>query len=456
MSRPVRLSALAVGLSLALTTLSATTLSGPVSAAGATHEEGTTRNGSWVLDVPADFNGTLLVWSHGYTFTPATAADAPTTAVRDALLADGYALVGSTYARGGVGWAVKEGVRAGIEAVTLAEDRIGADRVARVYAWGNSLGGLITQTLAEQRPDLVDGVAPLCGVLAGTNRNLDLALDVAAGVKHFFRPTMKLRGFRTRAGAQAQYDAASAAILKSLGDPSTQAAASGRILGLAAMTGTAAKTKTYSGTTTASAVGAATESVLTALNYGTLGRYDIEQRVGGNPSRNLGTDYTTRVTPASVDRFTRWGFGSGLLSSYAQSLDTYGARVGASKAARRAAAALGNPTGDLSDPTITMHTVNDPLVIVQNQSVFAHRVARHRDTDKLVQLFIQPPGYTTAAPYGAGHCNFSTEQYVGVVQALQSWVTSGQRPTSAALGSLFSAQPGALDLDYVPAAWPAR
>jgi len=438
--------------------VAAATMSVPSAVAtdGALHATGRTSNGQWVLDVPRDFNGTLLLWSHGYTFTPVGASNSPTMATRDALLARGFGLVGSSYAGGGAGWAVREGVRAGIEAVGIAKRRIGARRVESVLAWGNSLGGLITQTLAERRPRLVDGSAPLCGVLAGTNRNLDLALDVAVGVKRFFHRKLKLRNFRSRAQAQANFDAASAAIMAKLADPATQAGATGRVLGLAALTGASAKTKTYSGTSTTSSVAAATESLLTALNYGTLGRYDIEQRVGGNPSTNRGTDYRKRVTKAATARFTAFGFGAGLLSAYAQTLETHGKRVGAETPARKAAARLGNPTGDLSDPTVTMHTVHDPLVIVQNERVFAQRVRRQGDDALLIQLFIEPPPYTTDAPYGAGHCNFSTEQYVAVVRALDGWASSGSRPRTPELAALFAPQPGALDLDYKPARWPAR
>lgn len=459
MSRRLRVCAVALAAGLAPAAVS---LSAPVAAAESIHASGTTANGEWVLDVPASFNGTLLVWSHGYTFTPVPGSNAPSLPARDALLEQGYALVGSSYARGGAGWAVREGVRAGIEAVGIAERRIGADRVDRVLAWGNSLGGLITQTLAERRPDLVDGVAPLCGVLAGTNRNLDLALDVAVGVKEFFYPKLRLRGYPSETAAQQNYEAASAAILARLADPATQAGATGRILSLAALMGTPAKTKSYNGVGTSSAARAATESVLTALNYGTLGRYDIEQRVGGNPSTNVGTDYTARVTPEAVARFSAFGFGSALLKSFAQNLQTAGVRVKANQDARRAASRLGNPTGDLSDRTVTMHTVHDPLVLVQNERVFASRVAKHEDRGRLLQLYIQPPTYSTAAPYGAGHCNFATEQYVAVVGALDTWVTSGSRPTDAALTQLFSAHSGALDLDnaldldYTPARWPAR
>ena len=55
MSRRLRLCAvaLAVGLMPAAVSLSA-----PVAAAESIHASGTTANGEWVLDVPADFNGT--------------------------------------------------------------------------------------------------------------------------------------------------------------------------------------------------------------------------------------------------------------------------------------------------------------------------------------------------------------------------------------------------------------
>jgi hypothetical protein len=104
-----------------------------------------------------------------------------------------------------------------------------------------------------------------------------------------------------------------------------------------------------------------------------------------------------------------------------------------------------------------MHTVFDPLVLVQNERVFANRVGKHDDGKRLLQLYVRPPStYATAAPYGAGHCNFATDQYVAAISALDTWVTSGDRPSSAELTQLFSTHPGALDLDYTPARWPAR
>ena len=452
-----RLRACAVALAAALLPLPALLPAVPAQAAGAVHETGTTSNGSWVLDAPAAFNGTVLVWSHGYTFTPVGAANAPSAAVRDALLGQGFALVGSSYAGGGAGWATTQGVAAGAEAIGIARRTLGADKVRRVYAWGNSLGGLITETLAEARSGLVDGVAPMCGVLAGTNKNLDLALDVAVAVKVFFYPRLELTGYASAAEAQDNVDAAMTAILGRLADPAKQPGTAARLLGLTALTGASSKTKDFSGAGTTSAVSAAVETVQTALTYGTVGRYDIEQRVGGNPSTNTAVDYRNRADDTAVARFTSLGFSANLLRAYAQTIQTYGERVARKKKARKAAYALGNPLGRLADPTLTMHTQYDPLVLLQNEAVFQDRVAAAGAAGLLHQLWVSPPATypdgspsksDDGAPYGAGHCNFSTAQYVTVVQTLDRWVTSGSYTAPTETGGLRTSLP-------VPA-WPAH
>lgn len=427
------------------------------SSAAARHFTGHTRNGAWVIDVPASFNGTLLLWSHGYTFTPVPATNAPTEATRDALLAEGFALAGSSYAAGGAGWAVNQGVAAGRELAGIARQRIGAGSVRRVYAWGNSLGGLITETLAERDPGLVDGVAPLCGVLGGTNKNLDLALDVAVGVKLFFYPQLQLRRYTSAAQAQANVDAAMKAILAGLADPSKQPTTAGRLLGITALLGASGKTKDFSGSSLNSSVAAAVETVQTALTYGTVGRFDIEARVGGNASSNIGVDYTKRITPAALARFEAFGFAPGLLKAYAKTLQAFGARVSANEKARRRANGLGNPTGRLRDKTVTMHTQYDPLVLLQNERVFATRVQAAGRTSLLHQLYVVPPATytdgspsvsTDGAPYGAGHCNFATSDYLAAVHTLDGWVRTGSYTAPAEVGGLRNSL-------AVPT-WPAR
>ena len=65
-------------------------------AAPGTQVTGTLANGTvWIAEYPANWNGTLILYSHG--FGPLTAADAPDPNTQAALLADGYALAGSSY-----------------------------------------------------------------------------------------------------------------------------------------------------------------------------------------------------------------------------------------------------------------------------------------------------------------------------------------------------------------------
>lgn len=456
-SSPRPRSPLLPGLALVAAMLTGAMLSGPVlsgpvlisaeQAAAPAQWSGSTARGSWLLDKPAKFNGTLLLWSHGYTFTPVGATDAPSAATREALLAQGFALAGSSYAGGGAGWAVNQGVAAGVELVEIARAKIGTASVQRVYAWGNSLGGLITETLAERRPDLVQGVAPLCGVLAGTNKNLDLALDVAVAIKVLFYPALKLTNYTSAAEAQANVNAVMTAIKARLADPTKQPSAVARLLGLTALTGASAKTRDFSAAGTTSAVSAAVETIQTALTYGTVGRYDIESRVGGNPSTNTYVDYRKRVNAASVARFTGLGFSAGLLTAYGRTIQTYAARVTARTAIRRRADGLGNPTGRLSDKTVTMHTQYDPLVLVQNEAVFYDRVARRGSLDRLRELWVTPPSSyadgspsvsSDGAPYGAGHCNFATTDYLAAVHALDGWVTIGSYTAPPQVGGLRS------------------
>ena len=64
---------------------------------------------SWVADLPAQWNGTLLLYSHG--FGPLVAQDAPDPGTSAALLARGYALAGSSYDPNGSQWALNSAVR---------------------------------------------------------------------------------------------------------------------------------------------------------------------------------------------------------------------------------------------------------------------------------------------------------------------------------------------------------
>ena len=122
---------------------------GSTASASTAHFTGTLGNGTtWIADVPSSWNGILVLYSHG--FGPPLPANAPDAATRDALLARGYALAGSSYDPAGSWWALNTAVSdqfATIGAVTAAALPQAPERV---LAFGTSMGGLVSALEAEQ------------------------------------------------------------------------------------------------------------------------------------------------------------------------------------------------------------------------------------------------------------------------------------------------------------------
>ena len=418
--------------------------------------------------LPAKWNGTLLLYSHGYRNaapTPPTFAPVDTKAepapgwstgkkqTGDALLAQGYALAGSAYKSNG--WAVEDGVAADEDLYSFFTQNVGSPN--RVYVWGDSLGGLITQTVAEKDSSWVDGVAPFCGALAGLVPNLDLALDVEYGVKTLIYPQLKLTGFASYEEAVNNWVAAAKAVVAAASD--TAGGGTAKVLYLAALVDGPGKTKTYDGADIQSTVKADVESILTALGYGTFGRYDIEQRFGGNASSNEGVDYSARISVADTAVIDAVTAGA---TAQANAAMAAGTRVTADAAAvEKALASGGDPKGDVTDPTITMHTAADPLVIAQNETFFRNRyagqVAKGKATADLVQLYTTPPATypeEPGAPFGAGHCNFTTETRVAVIGLLDKWVREGVTPSSGSALVVMPTDTTGFSPIYSPGPWP--
>lgn len=418
---------------------------------------------AYEIVMPEKWNGTLLLYSHGYRqaqaappdFTePSTAAEpAPgwssgNKEVGQALLDQGYAIAGSAYASNG--WAVADGVEAGNALYEYFADTIAKPN--RTYVWGDSLGGLITANLAEQHPEWVSGAAPLCGVVAGPNKNLDLALDVAYSIKTLIYPQLTLTGYTSWDDAVQNWTGAAKAVQAAGSD---LAAGVPAILLVAAISDAPTQTQSQDGSTITSQVTAMAESSLTALGYGTFGRYDIEQRVGGNPSENVGVDYAARVSDeerALIDSISP-GATDKMLAQLAA-----GQRVTADSAARAKLEATGTPTGDIQDPMITLHTKADPLVLAQNETVYADEVAGSEESSgELLQLYTVPPAtYTPAegAPYGAGHCNFTPQSRLAVIELLDKWVRDGVYPGQEAIAEAMGTDSGYNAL-YRPGPWPS-
>ena len=181
---------------------------------------------------------------------------------------------------------------------------------------------------------------------------------------------------------------------------------------VAALVDAPAQTKTYDGSTIESGVRARAESILTALGYGTFGRYEIEQRVGGNPSGNDADRLLRRgcrdderslietVSPGSSDK----------LLAQLQAGDAGHRRPGRPGQGRHAR----QPDRQAAGPDDHPAHQGRPAGARAERDRLRDRVvaARRARTADLVQLYTQPPDdlrADTGAPYGAGHCNFTTD-----------------------------------------------
>ena len=455
-----RAGAAALGLAL-LGAMGATT---PAQAGPAvTTYTGTTSDGSTVqARVPASWNGTLLIYSHGYRqagdpatgtgAAPKTAADADSSGVAAQLLSEGYAIAGSSYSRNG--FASLDGVKA--DELLFSWFKTKAGTPSTVIAWGDSLGGLVTELFAEKHPEIVDGVLQLGAVVGGTVRNFDLALDYEVMVKKLIDPALKLTGYTSYAEAASNFSHAYNTILSALSssDNGVKARMVSRLLAIQLLLDGPAKSEHYDGVGLTNAVSAAVETVASGLYYSTVDRYELERRVGGNPSTNVGVDYRHRISTADLTRYASFGFGSSLLQSYAQTVQSYGVRVTANSTARTKLAALGTPTGKLTVPTVNVHTAYDPLVIVQNQKAFSGLVAAAGKSALLQTLITVPPdSYVGQAPYGAGHVNFTDAERLGALHGVIAWATSGVRPLASSWTSAMGAE---VSTSYPVASWPAR
>ena len=145
---------------------------------------------TYLIEVPSNWNGTLLLYSHGYNAGPGNPAyDASDPYSEAYLLIGGYALGGSSYA--GTGWAIKEALPDQIAVLDKFQALVGAP--SSTIAWGGSMGGIITGGLIQQYPGRFQGALPMCGVMGGAVGFWNQALDAAFAFQTLLAPNVGLQ-----------------------------------------------------------------------------------------------------------------------------------------------------------------------------------------------------------------------------------------------------------------------
>lgn len=135
--------------------------------------QGVHGHAGYLVEVPPQWNGDLVMWAHGYRGNGhVLTVDPPAYGMRAKLLDQGYAWAASSYYDNGFD------TRAGVLSTKDLADHFRrlVGRPHRVYIAGVSMGGYVVGRSVEQYPFFYDGALPMCGVL-GDQTLLDFFLD---------------------------------------------------------------------------------------------------------------------------------------------------------------------------------------------------------------------------------------------------------------------------------------
>ncbi len=380
----------------------ARTLTGTL-ADGATYE----------IQVPANWNCTLFLYSHGYVTpgSPNPAQDVGDQVTGGWLLSHGYALAGSSYAT--TGWAIQQALPDQISTLDAFDQQVGTP--SRTIAWGHSLGGIITAGLIQNYPNRFSAALPMCGVLAGGVATWNTALDAEFAFQKLIDPAVQIVNITNPAanlqaaevaGAQAQatpQGRARLALVSALGD-------------------------TPGWFTPLSPEPAATDYASQEANQFMWGsqvtfpfvfafRAELEARAGGNPSWNTGVNYFTDL-PKSADFKEVVALYRAAGLSLTKDLLTLNSapRVKASPNAEAYLIKNISFNGRISVPVLTMHTTGDGLVVPENEQAYRSAVDQAGRASLLRQVFV----------HRAGHCTFTPAETVTAVQTLENRLATGR------------------------------
>lgn len=153
-----------------------------------TVESVTIKGAYGLIIIPEDWNGSLFIYAHGYSADNRLLQPFPTDDTFGGLLqklpllfqatvlptVNGYASATTTFRS--EGWYVKDAIKDVENLRRYFVKKYGKPKYT--YLWGHSGGGMVTSTIIEYAPKTYDGALPMCGPGAGARRNFDGAYDL--------------------------------------------------------------------------------------------------------------------------------------------------------------------------------------------------------------------------------------------------------------------------------------
>lgn len=365
------------------------------------------------IRVPEVWNGTLLIFAHGYRdkadhpgeIDNRNADVAPNAALEAPLLAQGFALAGSAYKDNG--WAIEDAIPDTKNLALYFKENVA--RPQRTIIVAASLGTFVGYKSMEQFNGIYDGALCLCTAGAGATRLWDsgvplyLAYDVIFGIPPSWGTVGEVRNdidFDTEVLAKLAPELSNIANFPKFEFIRLVAKNPGR------------------GITPPPPPAFFPGWALTDFFFFTEARAELQRRAGGPIVQNLDQEYT--LTNAEKAYLAGIGLPSPVVDAWLAQMNAR-RDIEAKESARNYLRNNTDFNGKVKNPILTVHTIIDPLLVVANESAYAELNASVNREELLFQTF------TT----GVGHCNLTGPQILTAIGAIDLWVRTGVRPTPA-------------------------
>src|ERR1700686_2110586 len=380
-----------------------------------THSGSLADGATYLIEVPAHWNGTLFLYSHGYVVPGSSnpAQDVGDPFTRFFMLYSGYALAGSSYAT--TGWAIHEALPDQIAVLELFKKMVGHPK--RTIAWGHSFGGLVTAGLIQRNPERFVAALPMCGVLSGGGATWNTALDSAFAFKTLLAPGTGLELVNI-SNPLANLDLAEVVLAEAQGTPQGRAR-----IALAGALGDLPGWFTPLSPEPAPTdfAGQETNQFLwdqqVAFPFAFAFRAELEARAQGNVSWNTGVDYRRQLERSiGRDQVRVLYEAAGLDLDADLKLLNETVRISADPEAVHYLERNIIFDGEIHIPVLTLHTKGDGLVVVQNESAYKKVVDEAGNGEFLRRTFIDR----------AGHCAFTPAETISAVRTLVNRLDTGR------------------------------
>jgi pimeloyl-ACP methyl ester carboxylesterase len=384
---------------------------------------GTLANGTaWRAEVPANWNGKLVLFAHGFRPGPANPAwDAGFAPTASALVVRGYAVASSSYAT--TGWALGTAARDQLDTLAAFEGRFGTAN--RVIAVGRSMGGLVTSMMAEIPDAGIDGAVSTCGLVGGGVSLNNYQLDAAYAAAELLLPGqgIRLAGFTTPAESAETIAALKAALQRATASAEGRA----RLALVAALLNTPAELDGIDADSPEALAAAQAKLVLETLPTVIERRHTIVNAAGGDSGWTAGVDYATLLQSSAQRQLVERMYATaGLDLNGDLNALTANADIEPSNQGLRWMLRTSTPTGELQVPLLATHTTVDLLAPVEYQEEYAETVRQAGRNSLFRQAFVSR----------AGHCNFTVAENIAAIEALDRRLQTGHWGSAATTANL--------------------